>query len=81
MPMISRHKLPVIVYFSGADTLRQFKHFAVEKRFPSVEGKAHISYDVVGTEISTGQRTVLAEWPDEGPAATFCEMAEICSRH
>jgi len=79
--MISRHKLPVIFYFSGADTLRQFKDFAVEKSFPNVEGKCHIYYGVVGTEIATGKRIVLADFPDESPADSLREMAEICSRH
>lgn len=80
MNMAVTTPLPTLFYFAHVRELRNFRDFAVERSFPVVNGKATTSYDVVGTEIRTGQRHVLAELHAQGPAETFRDMAEICSR-
>lgn len=80
MIMTAPAPLPTIFYFAGVRELRNFHSFDVEARFPVIDGKSCRTFDVVATETATGQRHVLAEFPAQGPAETFRDMAEICSR-
>ena len=69
---------PVIFYFSGAHALARYEAFAVDISLQTREYRTESVrlFTVVGKVRGEDRREVIAEFPAQGMADTFCDMAK-----